>query len=53
MTSPSGTIPLSSGYDTPTFTWNSVTNAASYSFYLYDNTSKQSFNVGGLPWTMR
>ena len=34
-----GTIPVSLGYDMPTFSWTSVTAAAHYAVYVYDNTA--------------
>ena len=40
------------GYDRPTFTWSSVTGAATYSLYVKDNTANQvvvnTFNVGAV-----
>ena len=45
------TIAASTGYDTPTFTWSSVTGAGSYTLYVVDNTTGQvvvNTNVGNV-----
>ena len=42
----SGTIPVSVGYDLPIFSWSSVTDAASYSLYLVDNSANQVLDGG-------
>ena len=42
LTGPSGTIPANSGYDVPTFSWNSITAAAHYSVSVQDNTAGQA-----------
>ena len=56
--SPSGTVAVTPGYDFPTFSWSSVTDAGSYLFYLYDATAQLSVNSGtgiisvnGTSWT--
>ena len=37
-----GTIAANPGYDTPTFSWNAVTGAASYELYVVDVTNKNT-----------
>src|SRR6202035_5193192 len=39
QTDESGTIPVSNGYDTPTFTWTAVTGANHYYLYVQDTTT--------------
>ena len=39
---PSGTIQPSMGFDTPTFSWSSVTNAVRYYLYVFDSTANQA-----------
>ncbi len=43
-TGPNGNIAASSGYDTPTFSWNSVTGADHYAFSLTDNTTNTAID---------
>jgi hypothetical protein len=53
-TGPSGTIPISSGYDMPTFGWNSVVAADHYYLYVVDTTANAaviSTAVNGLSFT--
>ena len=38
---PNAPLAASTGYDTPTFTWNSVTGAAQYDLFVADNLSPQ------------
>ena len=52
---PRGTIAASSGYDTPTFSWSSVTGANHYYLYVLDNNTNQAVvnnpNVAGTSFT--
>ena len=41
QTGPHGTIPVSSGFDTPTFSWSSVPGASFYYLYVLDTTTNQ------------
>ena len=36
---PTGVVPASAGYDTPTFSWSSIPGAAMYELYLKDTTT--------------
>ena len=54
LTSPSGTLTASTGYDSPTFVWSSVSGAGSYMFYLFDNTVNEVLvyvSMAGTSWT--
>ena len=50
-TGPTGAITASAGYDTPTFSWSSVSGANHYYLYVLDNTTNQpvvnNSNVSG------
>ena len=43
---PNAPIAASTGYDTPTFTWNSVTGAVQYELFVADNLSPQTAVFG-------
>ena len=49
---PSGTIPASTGFDTPTFSWSSAAGAVHYYLYVLDNTTnKPIVNNSSVPGT--